>query len=134
MNGFTIDIEKATLENTNFRKVLYTAKHSQLVVMCLQPQEEIGTETHTNNDQFFRFEHGNGTCVIDGNEHLVTAGSAIVVPAGTKHNIVNLSETEELKMYTLYCPPHHKDGIIHATKQEAEAKGNEEKFTGTTTE
>jgi len=132
MKGFNENIEKATLENENFRKVLYTGKNSQLVLMCLQPQEDIGMEIHTENDQFFRFEGGQGMCIIDGNEYPLEDGSAIVVPSGAEHNIINTSETEMLKMYTIYSPPHHQDGIIRATKAEAEA--NEADFDGSTTE
>lgn len=132
MKGFNANIEKDTLENENFRKVLYTAKHCQLVLMSLAPKEEIGLETHTENDQFFRFESGEGKVIIDGNEYAVTDGSAIIVPAGAEHNVINVSETEKLKLYTIYSPAHHKDGIIRATKAEAEA--NEEDFDGMTTE
>jgi mannose-6-phosphate isomerase-like protein (cupin superfamily) len=132
MKGFNANIEKDTLENSNFRKVLYTGKHSQLVLMSLAPKEEIGMEVHADNDQFFRFEKGQGKCVIDGNEYDVTDGSAIVVPAGAEHNVINVSETEELKLYTIYSPAHHKDGVIRATKEEAEANGPE--FDGVTTE
>ena len=132
MKGFTINIEKATLENNNFRKVLYTSKHSQLVLMSLRSNEEIGMETHPDNDQFFRFEKGRGKCVIDGNEYEVKDGAAIVVPAGAKHNVINTSDSEELKLYTIYSPAHHKDGIIRATKEEAQ--DNEAAFEGITTE
>lgn len=132
MKGFNINIESATLENTNFRKVLYTGKHSQLVLMSLKPQEEIGMEVHPDNDQFFRFEKGKGKCIIDGNEYDLSNGSVIVVPAGARHNIINVSETEDLKFYTIYSPAHHKDGIIRATKSEAQA--NEAEFDGVTTE
>jgi len=132
MKGFNANIEKDTLENNNFRKVLYTGKHSQLVLMSLQPKEEIGMEVHEDNDQFFRFEKGQGKCIIDGNEYEVADGSAIVVPAGAEHNIINISEEAELKLYTIYSPAHHKDGIVRATKAEAEA--NEEEFDGVTTE
>jgi len=132
MKGFNINIEKATLENNNFRKVLYTAKHSQLVLMSLLPNEEIGMEVHKDNDQFFRFEKGQGKCIIDGNEYQVTDGSAIIVPSGAQHNIINTSNSESLKLYTIYSPAHHKDGIIRATKQEAEK--NAEEFDGKTTE
>src|SRR5512138_1146204 len=121
MKGFNADIEKATLENENFRKVLYTGKHAQLVLMSLKPKEEIGMEVHEENDQFFRFEKGQGKCVIDGHEYKLQDGSAILVPAGAKHNIINTSATEPLKLYTIYSPPHHKDGIVRATKAEAEA-------------
>jgi mannose-6-phosphate isomerase-like protein (cupin superfamily) len=132
MKGFNANIEKDTLENSNFRKVLYTGKHSQLVLMSLAPKEEIGMEVHPENDQFFRFEKGQGKCVIDGNEYDVTDGSAIVVPAGAQHNVINMSETDELKLYTIYSPAHHKDGIVRATKEEAEA--NEAEFDGVATE
>ena len=132
MKGFTINIEKATLENNNFRKVLYTSKHSQLVLMKLAPREEIGMEVHPDNDQFFRFEKGQGKCIIDGNEYEVKDGVAIVVPAGAKHNVVNTSGESELKLYTIYSPAHHKDGIVRITKKEAEA--NEAPFDGITTE
>lgn len=132
MKGFNTNIEKATLENNNFRKVLYTGKHSQLVLMSLQPKEEIGMEVHNNNDQFFRFEKGQGKCIIDGNEYALTDGSCIIVPSGAQHNIINTSEIEPLKLYTIYSPAHHKDGVVRATKAEAEANGPE--FDGATTE
>ncbi len=132
MKGFNTNIEKAALENNNFRKVLYTGKHSQLVLMSLRPKEEIGMEVHADNDQFFRFEKGQGKCIIDGNEYTLTDGSVIIVPAGARHNIINVSESETLKLYTLYSPAHHKDGIIRATKAEAEVDGPE--FDGVTTE
>jgi mannose-6-phosphate isomerase-like protein (cupin superfamily) len=132
MRGFNTNIEKETLENDNFRKVLYTGKHSQLVLMSLRPNEEIGMEVHPENDQFFRFETGQGKCIIDDNEYTVSDGSAIVVPAGAQHNIINISGTEDLRLYTIYSPAHHKEGIIRATKEEAEA--NDEEFDGQTTE
>lgn len=132
MKGFCANIEKDTLENENFRKVLYTGKNSQLVLMSLKPKEEIGMEVHEENDQFFRFEKGEGKCIIDENEYDLKDGVAIVVPAGAQHNIINTSETEELKMYTIYSPAHHKDGIVRATKEEAEA--NDAEFDGQTTE
>ncbi|MDP9249720.1 MAG: cupin domain-containing protein [bacterium] len=132
MKGFNANIEQETIENENFRKVLYTAEKSQLVLMCLNPSEEIGVEVHPENDQFFRFEKGEGSCVIDGNVYAVREGSAIVVPAGAKHNFMNTSPSEKLKFYTLYSPAHHQDGVIHKTKAEAEA--DDEKFDGTTTE
>jgi mannose-6-phosphate isomerase-like protein (cupin superfamily) len=132
MKGFNTNIEKETLANTNFRKVLYTAKHSQLVLMSLKPNEEIGMEVHPDNDQFFRFEKGTGKCVIDGNFYDLADGSVIIVPAGAEHNIINTSGTEDLKLYTIYSPAHHKDGIVRATKAEAEADGPE--FDGKTTE
>ena len=132
MKGYTTNIEKDTLENNNFRKVLYTGKHSQLVLMSLAPKEEIGMEVHEENDQFFRFEKGRGKCIIDGNEYELKDGVAVVVPAGAEHNIINTSTTEELKIYTIYSPAHHKDGIMRATKVEAE--DNEAEFDGVTTE
>jgi mannose-6-phosphate isomerase-like protein (cupin superfamily) len=132
MKGFNTNIEKAALANNNFRQVLYTSKHSQLVLMSLAPQEEIGMEVHPDNDQFFRFEKGEGKCIIDGNEYALSDGSVIVVPAGAQHNIINISDAEELKLYTIYSPAHHKDGIVRATK--AEAENNEAEFNGVTTE
>ena len=132
--GFCKNIEKETIENENFRKVLYTGKHSQLVLMALQPNEEIGMEVHPDNDQFFRFEKGQGKCIIDGNEYEIKDGSAVVVPAGAQHNIINVSATDELKLYTIYSPSHHKDGVVMATKAEAEDPANEEEFDGKTTE
>jgi mannose-6-phosphate isomerase-like protein (cupin superfamily) len=132
MKGFKSNIEKDTLENNNFRKVLYTAKHSQLVLMALKPNEEIGMEVHPDNDQFFRFEIGQGKCIVDGNEYGVKDGDAVIVPAGAQHNVINMSDTEELKLYTIYSPAHHKDGIVRATKEEAEANGSD--FDGATSE
>ena len=132
MKGFKIEIEKATTENLNFRKVLYTSSHSQLVLMCLKPNEEIGEEIHSENDQFFRFESGNGKCIIDGNSYAIKDGDAVIVPAGAKHNIINTDSSMFLKMYTIYSPAHHKDGIIRRARSEAEA--NEEEFDGKTTE
>jgi mannose-6-phosphate isomerase-like protein (cupin superfamily) len=132
MKGFAANIEKDTLENENFRKVLYTSKHSQLVLMSLQPGEDIGMEVHEDNDQFFRFESGRGKCIIDGNEYEVGDGVAIVVPAGAQHNVINVSDVDKLRLYTIYSPAHHKDGIVRATKEEAEA--NEAEFDGKTTE
>jgi mannose-6-phosphate isomerase-like protein (cupin superfamily) len=132
MHGFNSNIEKDTIENKNFRKVLYTGKHSQLVLMSLKPKEEIGMEVHSDNDQFFRFEKGQGKCVIDGNEYIVGDGSAIIVPAGASHNVINTSADSDLKLYTIYSPAHHKDGIVRETKKEAES--SEEEFDGITTE
>lgn len=132
MKGYHGQIEKLTLENENFRKVLYTGKGSQLVLMALQPNEDIGMEVHTENDQFFRFESGEGKVIIDGNEYVVGDGDAIVVPMGAEHNVINTSNTEMLKLYTIYSPAHHKDGIVRATKEEAMA--NEAEFDGVTTE
>src|ERR1035437_1349577 len=132
--GYNANIEKDTLANTNFRKALYTAKHCQLVLMSLKPNEEIGMEVHPDNDQFFRFEKGQGKVIIDGNEHIVSDGFAVVVPAGSQHNVINTSATEDLKLYTIYSPAHHKDGVVRATKAEAEDPANDEEFDGKTTE
>lgn len=132
MKGFSTNIEQETVANNDFRRVLYTGKHTQLVLMSLPAGGEIGMEVHNENDQFFRFEAGEGQVVIDGNEYKVGDGSAIVVPAGAKHNVVNTSDKDDLKLYTLYSPPHHKDGIVRATREEADA--NEEDFDGTTSE
>jgi mannose-6-phosphate isomerase-like protein (cupin superfamily) len=132
MKGFTTNIEKDTLENSNFRKVVYTAKHMQLVLMSLKVGEDIGGEIHTDIDQFFRFESGKGKCIIDGNIYHVSDGDVIIVPAGAKHNIINVDEKIELKMYTIYTPPNHKDGTIRTTKKEAENNGEE--FDGETSE
>jgi len=132
MKGFTTDIEHDTRENTQFRKVLYTGHNTQLVLMSLPPGGEIGSEVHPDNDQFFRFEAGTGKVTIDGNEYAVGDGSVVIVPAGAEHNVVNTSETEPLQLYTLYSPPHHKDGVVHATREEAEA--DDEEFDGVTSE
>jgi len=132
MKGFRGDIEKETLQNSNFRKVLYTGRNSQLVLMNLRPGEEIGLETHPENDQFFRFEAGQGTVIVDGHTRDVEDGAAVIIPAGAEHNVINTSDSEELKMYTIYSPPHHKDQIVRKTKDEAEA--NEQDFDGVTTE
>jgi len=132
MKGYIVHIEEGTLENETFRRVLYTARHSQLVLMSLKPKEEIGMEVHPDNDQFFRFEQGIGKVIIDGNEYEVKDGFAVIVPAGAQHNVINTSQTEALKLYTIYSPAHHKDGIVRATKEEAIA--NEAEFDGVTTE
>jgi len=134
MKGFKSNIENDTLENTNFREVLYTGKYLQLVLMSLKIGEDIGEEIHKNNDQFFRFEGGTGKCIIDGNEYDVKDGDAIIVPAGAKHNVINVDSKKALKMYTIYALPHHEDRIMRRTKQDAEAKENEEEFDGVTTE
>ena len=131
MKGYVTQLEQATLANDNFRKVLYTAKHSQLVLMSIAPGEDIGEEVH-ELDQFIRVESGSGKAVLNGEEHPLEDGSAVVVPAGVLHNIVNVSDSEPLKLYTVYSPPEHKDGVVRATKQEAEA--SEEHFDGQTTE
>lgn len=130
MKGFVTDIEKETLENENFRKVLYTASYMQLVVMSLKPGEEIGEEVH-GQDQFIRVEEGEGKAVLDGVEHALKDDSATVIPAGTKHNIINSGEGF-LKLYTIYATPHHEDGTVHKTKEEAEK--DHEEFLGDTTE
>lgn len=132
MKGYTTNIEKETLENANFRTVLYTGQHCQVVLMSLKPSEEIGLETHPDNDQFFRFESGKGKVMIDDTVYEVGDGVAVVVPAGAKHNVINTSDTEDLKMYTIYSPAHHKDGVVHATKHDAEI--DTEEFDGVTTE
>ena len=122
MTGYVGSIEKATLNNSYFRQVLFTAKHSQLVVMCLQPGEEIGNEVHPASDQFFRIEAGDVKFVFDGKEeHLAREGDAVVVPAGTYHNVINTSATKPLKLYTIYSPAQHPEGTVHKTKAEAEA-------------
>ncbi|MFA5031192.1 MAG: cupin domain-containing protein [Patescibacteria group bacterium] len=132
MKGFKDNIEKSTVENENFRKVLYTGPHSQLVLMALRPNEEIGEEVHEENDQFFRFEKGSGKVIIDGNEYEVGDGVAVVIPAGSRHNVINTSSSDMLKMYTIYSPAHHRDGVLHETKAKAEA--DDEEFDGKTTE
>jgi len=128
--GYKNNIEKLTTENKNFRKVLYTGKHCQLVLMSLLPNEEIGMEVHEDNDQFFRFEKGNGKVIIDETEYEITDGDAVIVPSGARHNIV--AGNDGLKLYTIYSPAHHKDGIIRVTKKEAEENGAD--FDGITTE
>ncbi len=130
MKGYIANIEKLSLENTNFRKVLYTDTNTQLVVMSLLPGEEIGEEVH-DVDQFLRVEQGTGSAVLAGVAQVITDGSVIVVPVGTKHNIVN-TEASAMKLYTLYSPPHHRHDVIHKTKAEAEA--DDEHFDGVTSE
>lgn len=120
MTGFTTNIENDTLENSDFRRVLYTAPNLQLVLMTLQPGEEIGTETHEHGDQFFRVEGGEGEAILDGEHHKLAAGDVVVIPAGTEHNIVNTSTSAALQVYTIYTPPEHPDGTVHATKAEAD--------------
>jgi len=110
--GFVTDIETETVKNTDFRRVLYTGKFSQLVLMCLKPGEEIGAEVHDDVDQFFRFEEGEGAVVIDGVKHAVRDGSAVVVPSGANHNVLNTSKTADLKLYTIYSPPEHQDKVV----------------------
>jgi mannose-6-phosphate isomerase-like protein (cupin superfamily) len=122
MKEYVGPIEDLTLKNTFFRRVLYTAQHAQLVVMCLQPGEEIGVEVHAGVDQFFRIESGVAEFVFDETkEHVVQPGDAIVVPAGTRHNVINPSKSAPLRLYTIYSPPNHPDGTVHKTKAEAEA-------------
>jgi mannose-6-phosphate isomerase-like protein (cupin superfamily) len=130
MKGYVSNIEELALNNKNFRQVIYTDKNAQLVVMSLLPGEDIGEEVHSV-DQFFRVDQGSGTVILDGVTHEITNGSAIVVPAGAKHNLIN-GPTGEMKLYTLYMPPHHKDGTVHVTK--ADAQADHEHFDGVTTE
>jgi mannose-6-phosphate isomerase-like protein (cupin superfamily) len=132
MKGYATSIEKETRKNSDFRRVLYTGKNSQLVLMNLKPMEEIGMETHTDRDQFFRFEEGEGKVVIDGVDHKVSDGDAVIVPAGAKHNVVNTSKKQELKLYTIYSPPEHQDKVIRHTKADAEA--SPEEYNGKPTE
>jgi len=120
MVGYLGNIEDLTLKNTYFRHVLYTGQHSQLVVMCIQPNEDIGEEVHEIVDQFLRVEAGEGKLIINGEEHRVKDGDAFIVPAGAKHNVVNTSSEKQLKLYTIYSPAHHRNGTIHKTKEEAE--------------
>lgn len=130
MKGFIQDIESIAVENEDFRRVLYTAKNCQLVVMALEPTEEIGAEVHTL-DQFFRVEEGSGEAILDGVRTAIHAGFAVIVPAGAHHNIINTGSVP-LKLYTLYAPPNHRDGVVHHTRADAEA--DNEEFDGTTTE
>ncbi|MDD3607475.1 MAG: cupin domain-containing protein [Candidatus Moranbacteria bacterium] len=132
MQGYIVNLEEATVANDNFRKVLYTARNSQLVLMSLKPGEEIGEEVH-ELDQFIRIEKGKGKAVLDGVEHEVADDFGIVIPAGTKHNIINTDVDDPLKLYTVYSPPEHRDGVTHATKEEALADTTDE-FDGKTTE
>ncbi len=129
MKGFVENIEQLTLDNTDFRRVLYTGKHLQLVLMTLQPGDDIGEEVHDGHDQFFRIESGKGEVLIDGSRHPVEDDDAVIVPAGARHNVTNTGAAP-LKLYTLYAPPEHKDGVIHPTKADA----SEEHFDGVTTE
>ena len=131
MKGYVVNIEEESLVNDNFRRVLYTGPNSQLVLMSLLPGEEIGMEVHTL-DQFIRVEKGTGLAILDGVEHQLADGSAIVVPAGANHNVINTSNSEDLKLYTVYSPAEHQDGIVFKTKAEAEAA--HEHFNGQTTE
>ncbi len=129
--GYKANIEELTVKNDNFRHVLYTAQHCQLVLMSLLPGEDIGLEVHEDGDQFFRFEQGQGKVVINETEYQVSDGDCIIVPAGAQHNVINTGASP-LKLYTLYAPPHHQDGIVRQTKAEAVANGPE--FAGITTE
>ena len=133
MNGYHENIETLTADNGDFRRVLYTGKHLQLVLMTLQPGDEIGAEVHTDRDQFFRFEQGEGVVDIDGVENRVEDGSGVIVPAGARHNVRNTSDAP-LKLYTLYGPPEHLDGITQSTKADAEARHADEEWDGETTE
>jgi mannose-6-phosphate isomerase-like protein (cupin superfamily) len=121
LTGYNDNIEKLTLDNGHFRQVLFTGQHAQLVLMSLRPGEEIGMEAHDTIDQFFRFEKGEGKVIQNGEEQIVGDGSAVIVQAGTNHNVINTSQTEDLKLYTIYSPPNHPDGTIHKTKEEAMA-------------
>ncbi len=125
MKGFVGNIEEKTLANAYFREVLYTGQHAQLVVMSLKPGEEIGMEVHPQVDQFFRFEQGEGKVIIDGEESVVKDKFAVIVPAGSQHNVINTSQTEDLKLYTIYSPPNHPEGTIHKTKADAMAAEKE---------
>lgn len=119
MAGYITDIENKAANNVNFREVLFTASHQQLVVMSLRPGEDTGEETHEDADQFIRIEAGLARAVLEGEEHDLTGGSVVVIPAGTRHNIINTSESDALKLYALYSPPQHSDGAVHQTKMEA---------------
>lgn len=119
-SGYSVNIEEKSIKNTYFRKVLFTGPNSQLVIMSLNPNEDIGMEVHENIDQFIRVERGKAKAILDGKEHILSAGSAVIIPSGTRHNIINASKSESLKLYTIYSPPHHPDGTIHKTKDEAE--------------
>jgi mannose-6-phosphate isomerase-like protein (cupin superfamily) len=131
MKGFVEDIEELTEDNKDFRRVLYTGKYLQLVLMALQPGEEIGEEVHEGHDQFFRIEKGKGEVVIDGTSTKIKSDDAIIVPAGARHNVINTGD-KPLKLYTIYGPPEHRDGVVRETKAAAEA--TEEHFDGTTSE
>ena len=124
MDGYVTNIERDTLENEDYRRVLYTGPNTQLVLMTLRPGEEIGLETHTGHDQFIRVEQGEGYVQLNGERRLLEDGSAVVIPAGVEHNVVNSSDDQPLRLYTLYSPPEHPDGTVHPTKGEAEAAGH----------
>ena len=121
MTGYVTNIEEKSLQNEYFREVLFTSQHNKLVVMSLNPNEEIGTEIHEIVDQFIRVEKGTGKAILNGEESAISDGSAIVIPAGVEHNVINTSSSEKMKLYTIYSPAHHKDKTIHKTKQEAES-------------
>lgn len=130
MNSYSDNIESLTLKNSNFRQVIFTSNNLQLVLMSLKPNEEIGFEIHNENDQFFRFEQGQGKAIVGDNEYTLSDGVVLIVPKGANHNIINISNDKDLKFYTIYTPPHHKDKTIHKTKEEA--LNNEEEFDGVT--
>lgn len=130
MNSYTSNIEELTKQNSHFRQVLFTTNNLQLVLMSLPPKEEIGLETHNDNDQFFRVESGEGKAIIEDTEYILTDGVTVIVPKGVKHNIINTSEDKDLKLYTIYTPPHHKDKTVHKTKEEA--MSSDEEFDGVT--
>jgi len=121
MKGFVTHLERETVKNADFRHVLYTGKKSQLVLMSLKPGEEIGEEVHEDHDQFFRFESGQGKVIIDGVEHQIKDGNGVIVPAGARHNVINTSKRANLRLYTIYSPPEHQDGIVRHSKKEAMA-------------
>lgn len=132
MKGYHANIEELTTSNNHYRKVLYTGHHLQLVLMSLKPGEEIGMEVHQENDQFFRFEKGEGKVIIDDNEYQVKDGDTIIVPSGAQHNVINTSPSEDLKLYTIYAPAHHRYDVVRQTKQEADSDAPE--FDGVTSE
>jgi mannose-6-phosphate isomerase-like protein (cupin superfamily) len=133
MKGYVDDIEQATLGNTDFRRVLYTGEHLQLVLMTLQPGEEIGEEVHEDRDQFFRIEKGAGEVLIDGKTHAIEDDHAVIVPAGARHNVRNTGDAP-LKLYTIYGPPEHRDGVVHKDKAQAERDHDDDEWDGETTE
>jgi mannose-6-phosphate isomerase-like protein (cupin superfamily) len=118
MKGFITNIERATIDNIDYRRVLFTGRNTQLVLMAVGPGEEIGLETHDEHDQFIRVESGTGVVVLDGEQHSLEDGSAVVIPAGVRHNVINTSKDTPLRLYTLYSPPEHADGTVHRTKQD----------------
>ena len=132
--GLSINLEKATLKNNNFRQVLYTGQYNQLVLMSLKPHVDIGMEVHEDTDQFFYFMGGKGTCIVNGNKYEVRDGSAVFVPAGAHHNVINTMKNQDLKLFTTYSPPEHQDGIVRKTKAQANDPNKAESFNGKTTE